>query len=142
MAEIEGPEKLLSFEAAKRFGKHRFYGQSMYAFSEYGEQEIYIRADKGPPIKYVSDEAGNPIDFAGIYRRDNVTGKIIHYREPYYIPKNPRTEDQQAQRAKITAGVAEWQALTEEQKEVYNKRAKRKKISGYNLFIKEYLLSH
>jgi len=142
MAVISDKEKLLSHEAAKRLGKHRFYGQSMYAFSEYGEQEIYIRVAKGPPIKYLSDKAGNPIDFAGIYRRDNVTGKVIHYREAYYIPKNPRTEKQQAQRAKYAAGIIVWQSLTEEQKAVYNERAKRKKISGYNLFIKEYLLSH
>jgi len=104
---------------------------SMFGFSIFGEGEEYIESSGGKKI-YLS----------GIFRRDNVTGEVKYYREPYYIPKNPRTETQQANRQKMTDGVQAWQALTDEQKAVYNKNAIGKRMSGYNLFLKQYLLSH
>ena len=131
MPEVEGVEKLLSILPSKRFGKHRCYGRGMYAFSDYGADEIVCFPDR--------DE---PVEFSGIYRRDNVTGKVKHYREPYMIPYNRRTEAQQAQRQKYADGVAAWKVLTQEEKNQYNIKAKGKHMSGYNLFLREYLLSH
>jgi len=131
MPEVVGVEKLLSILPSKRFGKPRCYGRGMYAFSDYGADEIVCFSDR--------DE---PIEFSGIYRRDNVTGKVKHYREPYYITKNPRTETQQANRQKLADGVAAWQALTPDEKNQYNIKARWKHLSGYNLFLHQYLLSH
>jgi hypothetical protein len=130
MPEIESVEKLLSISPAGRFGKPRCYGRSMFAFSEYGVDEIVCFPDRDVPI-----------EFSGIYRRDNVTGKVRYYREPYYITKNPRTDEQQAWRATFADAVTAWQNLTGEQKSVYNNRAVGKHMSGYNLFLREYLLS-
>jgi len=131
MNEIEGVEKLLTILPSKRFGKHRCYGRGMYGFSDYGADEIVI-----PNIHKTG------IEFSGIYRHDNVTGEIKHYREPYYTPYNPRTETQQSNRQLLADAVVAWQALTPAEKEVYNKNAKGKHMSGYNLFLREYLLSH
>ena len=72
---------------------------------------------------------------------ENESGKVKYYRKDYCIPKNPQSVPQQAQRAKITAGVLSWQGLTSEQQSVYNKSAIGKRMSGYNLFLKQYLLS-
>jgi len=142
MPEVTEFEKLFSSIAKKRFGIFREYGTSQFGFSHYGDGPIYIIVDKGPPVKYFSDTNGNPIDFAGIYRTDNVTGKVKNYREPYYITRNPRTSDQQAWRQIFADAISAWQALTQEQKDQYNKDAKGKGLSGYNLFLKEYLKSH
>ena len=131
MPEIEGIEKGISMSVGKRLGRHREFGRGMFGFSIFGEGEEYIESSGGKKI-YLS----------GIFRRDNVTGEVKYYREPYYIPKNPRTETQQANRQKMTDGVQAWQALTDEQKAVYNKNAIGKRMSGYNLFLKQYLLSH
>jgi len=49
------------------------------------------------------------------------------------------TDAQQARREKFAAAVAAWQSLTPEQKEVYNKKAMRKNMSGYNLYLSEYM---
>ena len=131
MPEVVGVEKLLTILPNKRFGKHRCYGRGMFAFSEYGVDEIVCFPDRDVPI-----------EFSGIYRRDNVSGKVKHYREPYMIPYNPRTVSQQANRQILADGVLAWQGLTEEQQNQYNINAKGKHMSGYNLFLREYLLSH
>jgi hypothetical protein len=141
MPEVVGIEKLLSHIPKKRFGLFREYGASQFGYSVYGEGPIYIIIDKGPPVKYLSDKAGNPINFAGIYRTDNVTGITRYYREPYYITKNPRYAPQQAWRQIFADAVLAWQGLTPAEKAVYNIKAKGKRMSGYNLFLKEYLLS-
>ena len=84
---------------------------------------------------------GEVHDFYGIYQiRKGVNGQII-VKEKFYISINPQTEAQQANRQKYADSVLAWQNLTDEQKLVYNNKAKGRKLSGYNLFQKQYLLS-
>ena len=89
----------------------------------------------------------------GIYQRRHSNPKAHNYRglpgiKPKvimmrtYQPTNPRTELQQANRAKYAAGVLAWQALTVEEKTAYNKPAAKLGFSGYNLFMRKYLLGH
>ena len=54
------------------------------------------------------------------------------------IPSNPRTEAQQAQRLKYGQAVEGWRGLSEEAKGEYNERATPLKISGWNLYMKEF----
>lgn len=141
MPEIEGIEKLFSFVPRKKFGQFNQYGTIQYGWSHYGDGPIYMIIDKGPPVQYFLDNAGNPLDFCGIYRTDNVSGYTRYYREPYYITRNPRSPDQQANRQKFADAMNTWQALTPEEKLIYYQRAKGKKLLGHNLFLREYLLS-
>lgn len=142
MAEITGIDKLLSFLPNKRFGKFCKFGTSQLGFSHFGDNDIYyLITGFGDSVLGVSKFC-NAIPLSGIYRTDNVTGKTKFYREPYYITKNPRTEAQQTQREKFASAVLAWQSLTQEQKNPYNMRAERMNLSGYNLFLREYLLSH
>ncbi len=69
-----------------------------------------------------------------LYRR---YGKI--YIKARTIPKNPRTEPQVKCRGNFGGSVKAWQVLPEEEKAIYRARAKRKRKSGYNLFMSEYL---
>lgn len=85
---------------------------------------------------------GAGANFHGIYRVRHRWGKIIQEKLPFYFPTNPQTEAQQTNRQKMNNAVVAWQALTDEQKEVYNEIAKGKDLSGYNVFLSEYLLSH
>jgi len=75
----------------------------------------------------------------GIYRVWRRWGKEQCFKEKFYVPYNPRTEPQQANRMKFASAVAAWQALTPEQKELYNKKAANLNMSGYNLFISEFM---
>ena len=86
------------------------------------------------------NEIGRDID--GVYQmRHGVKGPIAVKmrfaltREKYPYPDRVVLWD------KMRAGVAAWKNLTTPEKEVYNIRAKGKRLTGYNLFIKEYMLS-
>lgn len=108
---------------------------------------LEVRGKVGAPSAYGTRgygifHYGSGSKFHGIYQMRTRFGKQVLVKEKYYVPTNPQTETQQANRQKLTDGVAAWQALTSPQKSVYNERAKYKKFSGYNLFLKEYLLSH
>lgn len=79
---------------------------------------------------------------AGIYQRKYQFGKPITSREKFYMQNKPRTANQNAAAATFAAGMAAWALLTDDQKEVYNNKAKKYRIEGVNLFMREYMLSH
>lgn len=142
MPEVTGIDKLFSVIPKKRFGLFNQYATSQFGFSVYGEEDICLGEAFFGYAEYGVVDFGDGRILSGIYRTDNVTGKTKSYREPYYITKNPRTEAQQAWRQVYADSIVAWQNLTNSQKDVYNQRAKYKPYSGYNLFQKEYLLSH
>jgi hypothetical protein len=120
--------------------KDSICGKGIYGLSKYG----LIFTDKRDHL--FSFEARKKVSaaapgFVGIYHTMPTSKGRITRRLKLYSPRNPQSEAQQANRAKITAAVLSWKNLTNEQKEVYNIRAEGKPFSGYNLFIKEYLLS-
>lgn len=142
MPEISDVEKLLSFSSGKRLGKHREYGRGMFAFSNFGDSDLFLEISSFGVSSFGENLFGEHIVFTGIFRRNNASGTVKYYREPYYTPKNPRSIPQQAQRSKLADGVVAWQALTPTQRNQYNISARGKGMSGYNLFLKNYLLSN
>lgn len=77
--------------------------------------------------------------FFGIYTKKlTKNGKRIS-KMKFYRSKNPRTLFQQNWRAVYAYAVLLWQQEKEEIKAIFNENAKRKKISGYNLYVKEFL---
>lgn len=61
---------------------------------------------------------------------------------PYNVPSNPQTPAQQANRYLFRDAMAAWSALPQEEKDVWNYRAKELSLFGKNLFVKQYMLSH
>jgi len=120
MVVISAGETPIGDKIRKKLGSPSLYGTRGYGAHEYG--------------------AG--ADYFGIYQIRSEGGKQVIVKLPLYVPTNPQTEIQQANRQKITNGVIAWQSLTDEQKEVYNEKAKYKRYSGYNLYLREYLLSN
>jgi len=139
---VQGIEKLFSFAPRKRVGKYNQYGQQQFGFSNYGDEDIKLYRVSNGDGTYGETEDIPAIQITGIYRSQVINGKRVYFRDPMYIPANPRTVAQQANRAKMADAVSAWQALTEEQKAPYNLRAKRKNMSGYNLCLREYLRTH
>lgn len=119
------------------------YGKGIYGRAVYGRDMVVY----DPRYRLFSlvawkkfGKTESPIE--GIYQRQpSLNGQIVR-KLKFYVPTNPQTEAQQANRQKIADAVSAWQALTDEQKDVYNKKALGKGISGYNLFIKNYLRSN
>jgi len=67
------------------------------------------------------------------------TWKGIKYVKEFKKPANPRTEKQQRNRKLFKEAIEKWQRLPKEEKEKWNKKAAEKKLSGYNLMIKQYI---
>jgi hypothetical protein len=63
---------------------------------------------------------------------------------PYFIPRSINNPQGEAARAALKQAVYNWQnVLTEAEKIEYNKRAtKGLRMSGYNLYIREYIKNH
>ncbi len=57
----------------------------------------------------------------------------------HVIPRNPDTEAQRFVRRSFGDAVRSWQAMTPDEKYAYIKKARYLNMSGYNLYISEYL---
>lgn len=97
-------------------------------------------------------EMGDDNDFVGVYqRRPRRLGTIVggqvfmQKKENFWMkpawPVDPATAAQITQRDKMATAVSMWQALTTEQKKLYNDTATRKSRKGYNLFLAQTLKS-
>lgn len=142
MVVVNLPKTALGFRVRKRVGQPLLYGMRNYGKALYGLQE--------PP--FCKSQYGNRI-YGNFFYNDQYPQwgifQVAHgrwwrttYRREFFTPKNPRYVPQQANRQKYADAVLAWQDLSAEQKAVYNERAKYKAYSGYNLCLKEYLLSH
>lgn len=109
---LGNPDTTINF--GQSFG-HAYFGEAIY-----GNDDGYI---------------------AGIYQKRKCLEGVISIRMKFYSPTNPQTIPQQANRSVFSSAVAGWQGLTSEQKQVYNTNAKGKNLSGYNLYIREFMLS-
>ena len=119
MAVISPADTPLGRQIKKKLGFPALYGEREYGACIYGEEGEHY----------------------GIYQVRTRWGGQIQVKEKFYTPANPQTVPQQANRQKWADAVTGWQALTELQKESYNTRAKYKSYTGYNLYIREYMLS-
>lgn len=93
---------------------------------------------------------GDTRRIAGIYQKRKLSVDKSRYdgdlnpAYPYvamrtYRPTYSNTEVQQENRAKIAAAVEFWQGLTDEEKHIYNQRGVRKRLSGYNVCVSEFI---
>ena len=131
MAIITGLKKLYSGTARRKFGSRCEYGCVQPGAVSFGVE----------PIKVTMGKYGE-VELSGVYRKIRSNGKVKVIKTRYHIPKDNKTEVQLAQRQAVRDGVLAWQSLTNSQKLVYNERAKGEAHSGYNIFMKEWLLSH
>lgn len=59
------------------------------------------------------------------------------YVKAYAVPRNPRTESQQANRSKFGAAKVPWRELSDEERAAWNRAANGE--SGWNLFVGEFM---
>lgn len=58
----------------------------------------------------------------------------------YFPASNPKSSDQQKNRRKMTKAVRDWQKLSEQEQEEWNRKAQGKHMSGFNLHNRKHLL--
>jgi len=78
---------------------------------------------------------------AGVYQRRTRFGRVVQVREKHFHPLDPYAGNRPVSQAKFAAAVAAWQGLAEEEKEEWRWRARKLCMTGFNLFIKNYMLS-
>lgn len=100
-----------------KLGDMAKFGHARYGFIEFGEQD----------------------DEVGIYQMRKVKEGIRPVKMTFYQPTYKNTTPLMENRTAFANAISSWQALTAEQKKVYNGRVRRLRMSGYNLYIKEYL---
>ena len=99
----------------------------------------------GNPVLILEQYPLNSIQVRGKHKdlTYQVVGKTgTQYARNYTQGKNPRTPPQQANRGKMGPANDAWHALTPAQKAVWDMKAKKLPMTGYNLFISNYLLTH
>ena len=130
MTKIKKQDLHFFSEAHKRIGTPRHYGRGQYGLTRYGDDDVVI------PLA-----SGGVQVMSGIYQVRTRYGRRVQTLEAYRTGGASRTPAQQARREKFRSAVAAWQSLPNSNREDYYVRAARKKISGYNLFVREYMLA-
>lgn len=77
--------------------------------------------------------------WAGIFQHRHTRKGVRVSRNQYYTFVNPQTPAQTFRRTLFSAGVVLFQGLTPDGKATYNERAKRLHMTGFNLFMREWL---
>lgn len=93
-------------------------------------------------ITFGASYFGEINDMTGIYSHKHTKKgrKISKMRS--YAPTNPRTTLQQSHRTIYANGVIAWRNLDIEEKRAYNRIKYLTGLSGYNYFMKKYLLEN
>jgi len=142
MTKVEATKRVNDFGLVGRLGQGYQYGEKIYGRGHYGDEEIYNPASENGRKINGDYYFGDMDNIWGFYQRRHKKGKVICARLKFYTPKNPNSAGQQTQRNKFKDGMIAWDNLTQNQKNVYNERAKKIKIHGVNLFLREYLNSN
>ncbi len=87
-------------------------------------------AELNPLISAISGRMGNLV----FYIRQN--RQCIR---SYVLPRNPDTDAQRIIRRTFADAVKSWQAMTRDEKYIFTRKARGLQMSGYNLYISEYM---
>lgn len=120
MAKLDCPDRLLSMTARKRFGRPNQYGQIVYGYSQYGEKNNYT----------------------GIYQVRHYKSNLVNVVEQFYCPTDQSQPAKVARQIIFASAILAWQALSAGEKERFRRKSSGKHMSGYNVFLHEYLISH
>lgn len=130
MTKILGVQKPYCMRIRKKLGWPPTVGQA----SIFG-QGIFGEAVYGSEVGALGD-----VSF-GIYQQRKCKEGKISIRMKFYAPPETAARLANPRRPIFADAVFAWQGLTSEQKIVYNSRVKGKNYSGYNLYLREYMLS-
>jgi hypothetical protein len=121
----------LALEMRGRLGFGRGYGFNAFGYSRYGSfnnvSGIYSR-------KLIA--SGDD------WQNAKKAGRWAISAMRFYRPTNPQTEKQQTWRGFFTEGKVQYDLLTTGQRALLSKEARKRRMTGYNLFQSRWLASH
>ncbi len=112
--------KLLSIDARGKFGFSGGFGRIAFGYTRLGFYNWY----------------------AGIYQKKYLYGVPYLSRMKFYRPTNNQHENQQLWRSQVTGGWVAWRALDPETREQWRLRGMKRRMTGPNAFMSEWLKSH
>ncbi len=117
MTLLTSNDKTVDLDIIGKLGTSYSYGGGLYGDSKYGYFDI----------------------MSGVYSvKHTRTGRQIS-RMRHYRPTNPNSEEQVARRDKFAAGMLAWQGLTTDDKAMYNRLGRARRMSGHNVFLSDYM---
>lgn len=130
-------DNLYSMQAWGKIGITGYYGECQFGENNIGLESRFIsRCDYGK-FQFGEGPVGDIDEFNGIYQRRHDGERVFCVKQKWWVSKNPRTENQQANRTKFAEAIAAWHELTPEQQMLYNLQSKYKRKTGFNIFIAE-----
>lgn len=134
-------EALFSASAHKRLGRPPEFGFSVFGFSSYGDEFLGVIFEPYGVAEFGGATYGNYLNLSGVYQRRHMKIGRQTVIMKFTMPHDPGDPSVAANRTKFRSAIAAWQALTVPQREGYNQRVVGRDLSGYNLFIREFMKS-
>ncbi len=132
---------LLAISATKKFCRAAEYGFSVFGEAGFGEEFRVLIFEWFGTSQFGDIEFGDLILLSGIYHTRRSAAGRHTARLKYYRPAPATSPAALATRVNFAAAISGWQSLTTIQRMVYNKRAVGLHMSGYNVYIREFLSS-
>lgn len=144
--EIQGLNGIVSILPQKGFGYSQEYGSAHFGYVIAGNFNqwagIYRRQWKPKRTLIGYGVVSFGLTSYGAYNPDGsafyvgmTKGSPFVSRMKFYWPSNPRTVAQQANRTKFANAITAWRGLTTDEKKLYNRRGRARRMSGMNLYI-------
>lgn len=119
MSIVIGINKLHSLSARGKFGRSGGFGLIRFGYNYFGFYSPH----------------------SGIYQRRKLKKSNGYVKTTFYRPTNPQTVKQQNWRAVCAYGWVRWSVLSTDQKKQYRLLGRKYKMSGPNLFFRNWLKS-
>jgi len=142
MALVEFKERLYSADTKKRLGQPTYYGERRYSNYYFGKEQKKVTDDEYGKKYNGYTFYGDARTYEGIYQTRHYKGGKFTVQEKFYNPTPNYHATQQTWRGRFADAISAWQALTSQEKEVFRIKSSGKKMSGYNVFLHEYLITH
>jgi len=120
MVIVTPDDAFISFDAKRKFGWPNGYGVAIYSWARYGYED----------------------DKAGIYQTYHGRNGLITVRKKFYAPLTPMSTAVHDRRAIFRDGVLAWQSESPTVKKQYDHLTYPENMSGFNRYLRLYLLSH
>ena len=104
----------------------------LQSFQHFTRTPVMARFILHPLIRSASGRMGDLVFYTAYSRQ---------LARRYVIPRNPDTPAQNTVRSRFKDAVRRWQSLDDRKKALWREKAAGSASSGYNLFIREYLLA-
>jgi hypothetical protein len=150
MKSVSFADRLYSIETTQRFGNPNGLGLIQLGWSYLGEDNLWAGVyQKRTSAKWLFDHfnaqlglmvlGNNLLGSPNFKQRENQFNEKCVVKMRHYVTPNPQTEPQQEWRNYFATVLASWQALSENDKNVWRKKRYPAHMTGWNRYARYHL---